>query len=426
MPKPPLPPVSPDAPRGSSPLQDTSEAELGQLVDDVLATSTPRAAMGPELGRKQDPRFHADARALAARREAARQAAPPPTSVLQEEPAPSEEWYLALDGKTVGPLTLRTLEAFWDDGTIDPDMLCWREGFAAWLPVRSVEELVQAFTRRPEPLEEAGDAETSGSWKPVAGPVLERLRREQVTPTRPLPPPPLPAPPVDVGEVIRSTVRELTPLMQPAPPAAPAAPRTSLLPVALVSGGISGVLVAVLFLLLRPTTPPAAPLASPAPAAAAPAPPSGAAASPRPQRSPSRGSAAPARRSAPRPAPVAAAAARPPPAPRDALDRALDEPLPGEPLALQDSEVASVVVAHHSEVEACLRQFAPTNPDAPSRLVMRWKVDAEGQASAASAQNVDFQGGPLEGCVARRIAGWRFPAHSEGRDAVLFPFPLNR
>lgn len=115
------------------------------------------------------------------------------------------------------------------------------------------------------------------------------------------------------------------------------------------------------------------------------------------------------------------------PAPKDKVDEALEEPLPYETRdTLSQSEVASVVLSHKAEVDSCISQFAPSNPEAPPRLVMRWKVDPEGRASEVVALNEDFRGGPLAGCMAKQIARWSFPKHPAARDSVIFPFPLPR
>ena len=49
-----------------------------------------------------------------------------------------KQWYLAYDGQQTGPMTLE--EAFMKAGA-NSDGFAWREGFAEWVPIRSVGEL---------------------------------------------------------------------------------------------------------------------------------------------------------------------------------------------------------------------------------------------------------------------------------------------
>ncbi len=48
------------------------------------------------------------------------------------------QWYLSYDGQQIGPLDLETARARCAQ---NPNGLCWRQGFAEWLPMRQVSEL---------------------------------------------------------------------------------------------------------------------------------------------------------------------------------------------------------------------------------------------------------------------------------------------
>jgi hypothetical protein len=50
-------------------------------------------------------------------------------------------WYAAVEGKSVGPLTLAGLSGLSARGLLGPKSLVWREGWAAWLPAEAVAEL---------------------------------------------------------------------------------------------------------------------------------------------------------------------------------------------------------------------------------------------------------------------------------------------
>jgi len=59
-------------------------------------------------------------------------ASPPPLPAAVHEAA---EWYVAVDGQQVGPLTASAVERRMADGSVTPDTLVWREGMKDWVPV---------------------------------------------------------------------------------------------------------------------------------------------------------------------------------------------------------------------------------------------------------------------------------------------------
>lgn len=71
----------------------------------------------------------------------------------QEEEAPGEvpqtDWYVAINEKQTGPLTLEQIKKHWDDGEISPDSLCWRAGFDDWIPVSTVKALASVLAPKP-------------------------------------------------------------------------------------------------------------------------------------------------------------------------------------------------------------------------------------------------------------------------------------
>src|SRR5262249_9526314 len=70
----------------------------------------------------------------------------PPSAAAETK---SEDWYLAIDEKQVGPLNLEKLKAFWDGGQIGPDALCWRAGFSDWTALSGIQELSSLLAPRP-------------------------------------------------------------------------------------------------------------------------------------------------------------------------------------------------------------------------------------------------------------------------------------
>lgn len=58
------------------------------------------------------------------------------------------QWYLSFDGKQIGPLSHTDAAA---KGKTQPNGLCWREGFAEWLPISQVAELSGGGSRSTPP-----------------------------------------------------------------------------------------------------------------------------------------------------------------------------------------------------------------------------------------------------------------------------------
>ena len=65
------------------------------------------------------------------------------------KPAVSHEWFVAIDEKQVGPLTMEKVKDHWEKGEVGPDSLCWRAGFSDWIPLSEATELASVLAPRP-------------------------------------------------------------------------------------------------------------------------------------------------------------------------------------------------------------------------------------------------------------------------------------
>jgi predicted Zn finger-like uncharacterized protein len=63
--------------------------------------------------------------------------------------AASHEWFVAIDEKQVGPLTLEKVKDHWERGEVGADSLCWRAGFSDWIPLSEASELASVLAPRP-------------------------------------------------------------------------------------------------------------------------------------------------------------------------------------------------------------------------------------------------------------------------------------
>ena len=188
------------------------EDEIGAVFDQVLNSGSQKIPGGEpasEPARESKPATPEAVRKLAAAEEE------------QEEPKaapPANDWYVAIEEKQVGPLTVDKIKEHWDRGEVGPDSLCWRAGFSDWIPLSEATELASVLAPRPakpvivapaavavpvastpEPVESAfsagasaknnrpeipaapalGKEPTSSGWKPSAASVLASLVKEE-------------------------------------------------------------------------------------------------------------------------------------------------------------------------------------------------------------------------------------------------------
>ncbi len=74
-------------------------------------------------------------------------------SPTQPPPLPSaQSFYIAREGKRLGPLDSATVEAKIRSGDIQPDTLVWTPSLEEWTPAKQVSELAPLFSSQPPPL----------------------------------------------------------------------------------------------------------------------------------------------------------------------------------------------------------------------------------------------------------------------------------
>lgn len=67
-------------------------------------------------------------------------------------PPPGIEWHAGIDGKTVGPMTVREIERRIGEGSINEETFVWREGMDGWKQIPEVPELAPILTRSLRPV----------------------------------------------------------------------------------------------------------------------------------------------------------------------------------------------------------------------------------------------------------------------------------
>ncbi|MDP1830369.1 MAG: GYF domain-containing protein [Archangium sp.] len=126
------------------------EDEIGAVFDQVLKGTGSHSAHKPGDEGSPDDRqstrvIDADTVRKLAEESNGKEKAPEP----KEEEIPQTDWYVAINEKQTGPLTLEKVKEHWDRGEISPDSLCWRAGYDDWIPVSDVKMLTSVLAPKP-------------------------------------------------------------------------------------------------------------------------------------------------------------------------------------------------------------------------------------------------------------------------------------
>lgn len=139
------------APKNGTDFLGADDDEIGAVFDQVLkgSPSESRNEDKPRVGLdedRQNTRVLDPETALKLADESSDRTvaeAPSPDAV------PETDWYVAINDKQTGPLTLEVIKAHWDKGEIGPDSLCWRAGYSDWAPLSEVKALASVLAPKP-------------------------------------------------------------------------------------------------------------------------------------------------------------------------------------------------------------------------------------------------------------------------------------
>ncbi|MDP3157989.1 MAG: adventurous gliding motility protein GltJ [Archangium sp.] len=123
------------------------EDEIGAVFDQVLKTgnhATHKPGEGSPDDRQSTRVIDADTVRKLAEESNGKEKAPE-----KAEEIPTTDWYVAINEKQTGPLTLEKVKEHWDRGEISPDSLCWRAGYDDWIPVSDVKMLNSVLAPKP-------------------------------------------------------------------------------------------------------------------------------------------------------------------------------------------------------------------------------------------------------------------------------------
>jgi predicted Zn finger-like uncharacterized protein len=137
-----LPPTLGTPPEGGI-FSGVEDDELGAVFDQVLNSGSHRIPAGEAAG---DGPAQLDASALSEAGETVLKLAD--AEAGNKKSAASHEWFVAIDEKQVGPLSLEKVKDYWERGEVGPDSLCWRVGFSDWIPLSEATELASVLAPR--------------------------------------------------------------------------------------------------------------------------------------------------------------------------------------------------------------------------------------------------------------------------------------
>ncbi|MCY1079883.1 adventurous gliding motility protein GltJ [Archangium lansingense] len=157
-----LPPTLGTPPEGGI-FSGVEDDELGAVFDQVLNSGSHRIPAGEAAGPAQ-----LDSSALSDAGETVRKLAEAESSARS---AASHEWFVAIDEKQVGPLSMEKVKDHWDKGEVGPDSLCWRAGFSDWIPLSEATELASVLAPRPTKPVIVEPAPVASSAPVASGPV---------------------------------------------------------------------------------------------------------------------------------------------------------------------------------------------------------------------------------------------------------------
>jgi predicted Zn finger-like uncharacterized protein len=140
--------------------------ELGAVFDQVLNSGSHRIPAGEAAG---DGPAQLDGSALSDAGETVRKLAE--AEAGNAKPAAAHEWFVAIDEKQVGPLSLEKVKDHWERGEVGPDSLCWRAGFSDWIPLSEASELASVLAPRPTKAVIVEPSPVASSSPVASGPV---------------------------------------------------------------------------------------------------------------------------------------------------------------------------------------------------------------------------------------------------------------
>jgi len=90
---------------------------------------------------------------------------------------------------------------------------------------------------------------------------------------------------------------------------------------------------------------------------------------------------------------------------------------------LDRSVIARVIESHLGQIRYCYERQLSANPGLYGKVQVRFAISSNGSVQTQNVGRTTLNSAMVEGCILRRVAGWRFPKPKGGtRVLVTYPF----
>ncbi|MCL2258267.1 MAG: AgmX/PglI C-terminal domain-containing protein [Cystobacterineae bacterium] len=181
----------------ASSFAPAASADLGSLFDDAepkapVPVSVASGASGLFGALDDEELGDAFERAISQRPKTGLHPAPAaallpsePSIVVSQGLSAGVEWFVAVGDSQIGPLDISEVKAYWQQGKISRDSLCWKSGMKDWEPIGALGGLVEQLNApvggsptgfSPPPESEAASVD----WQPSAASALASLVKDEL------------------------------------------------------------------------------------------------------------------------------------------------------------------------------------------------------------------------------------------------------
>ncbi|MCB0356757.1 MAG: energy transducer TonB, partial [Bdellovibrionales bacterium] len=90
---------------------------------------------------------------------------------------------------------------------------------------------------------------------------------------------------------------------------------------------------------------------------------------------------------------------------------------------LDKDEIARVIEQHLGQIRYCYERQLSANPDLYGKVLVKFTISGTGSVSAQNIGLTTLKSAMVEGCILRRVSGWKFPQPKGGTQVrVTYPF----
>jgi len=88
---------------------------------------------------------------------------------------------------------------------------------------------------------------------------------------------------------------------------------------------------------------------------------------------------------------------------------------------LTPDQIRRVVAAHTGAMRRCYQQALVQSPNASGKVVLGWKIEANGTTSNVAVKSSTLKLPKAESCMQQQVQSWKFPS-ADGPILLSYPF----